>query len=972
MRRGSRTLLTALALVALGAGAYAASVEISLAFTADPMAVKRGGSLTYEVTLDNTGSKTLQNGTLSVPLPGGLDQWGAQVRIDGGPWSAYPANGLLSLDPLDPGTARTFEIRADVELGAPGSLPTSAEVLDPAGPIVEALIDVNVLPSVDAGPDLIVGFGSSVTISGASATDGDEALAAVTWTDSSAGGTFDDPSAVRPTYAPPHESGVVELTLRATDQDGGESSDSVRLRVNAPPVVDAGPDRNFDGGASIDLADADASDEDGWVIAHVWDDGGAGGAFWPSSTVLHPTYTPPALDPCSAETIELTLTVTDDWGGQANDELKLTSTAANRPPTADAGEDLTATAGETVRLEGFADDPDGETPDLLWRQTDGPTVELGGASTSTAQFEAPQVDEETQLSFELRAVDGCGLASADEVTVDVLPPEEVGLDVSVRAFDAWGFRLAPLDTPGSGESLRIEVEVINTGEGTLRNLAGSSDPGGPLRLPGGSLPPGGHAFAEVVVEAIADGGGTQLEIRVEVSAVGPGGETVSGTDSILLLLEPEASELLLSKTVDRTTAAVGDVVTYTYTIHNAGTVAVSDLLLVDDRLGPIDVPRGTLDPGGILQVMVPYTIRPSDLPGPLSNTAIVRGFAGAGERAEAASEVSVELVEESAGAGGTLGPAARLAAISEIAWAGVAGDPYAEWIELASLSGTAVDLSGWSLCFTDAGGTERTIPLAGTIEAASDAISEGSDALSRLTATSETPGWRIRDLAWASAAGPSDGNRGYFLLERGSDESVANVPADLVYDVGYAEGLDLPDTGTTLRLIAPDGTVIDTANTTSAAGWIAGNARTGATMERVNLLRGDFADNWQTNAGIVTRGLDAFGHPLLATAGGPNSPSLDTLAAFASSEIRPVVAEGPISVPLPASASSDGSRLQVTFVADTAGAGGDTPTSHVSTRRTPNGLWLDFDPTGWSAGTLCVWLTDAEGEVLLYAVTSSP
>ncbi|HUU97166.1 MAG TPA: PKD domain-containing protein [Phycisphaerae bacterium] len=94
----------------------------------------------------------------------------------------------------------------------------------------------------------------------------------------------------------------------------------------------------------------------------------------------------------------------------------------NQRPVADAGQDQTATAGTTVRLDGTGSaDADGDQLLFIWQQIDGePDAELEGVFSSRPRFNAPQVSVETVLTFRLTVVDGTW-AAADEVRVTVRP-----------------------------------------------------------------------------------------------------------------------------------------------------------------------------------------------------------------------------------------------------------------------------------------------------------------------------------------------------------------------------------------------------------------------------------------------------------------------------------------------------------------------------------------------------------------------
>ena len=85
------------------------------------------------------------------------------------------------------------------------------------------------------------------------------------------------------------------------------------------------------------------------------------------------------------------------------------------------------------------------------------------------------------------------------------------------------------------------------------------------------------------------------------------------------------SGLAVTKTPSRTTAAVGQAVTYNYGVTNTGTISIKSIALSDSKLGPIPLSINTLKPGATTSASVTYTINETDLPGPLSNNVTVTG-----------------------------------------------------------------------------------------------------------------------------------------------------------------------------------------------------------------------------------------------------------------------------------------------------------------------------------------------------------
>jgi|APSaa5957512535_1039671.scaffolds.fasta_scaffold10391_1 plastocyanin len=98
----------------------------------------------------------------------------------------------------------------------------------------------------------------------------------------------------------------------------------------------------------------------------------------------------------------------------------------NNPPTAFAGDDGTVDEGDTVSLSGAGSDPEGGTISYTWRQIDGPTVLLSGASfpgsTSHLQspsFIAPNVPADDVLTFEITVRDNILQSAFDRVSINV-------------------------------------------------------------------------------------------------------------------------------------------------------------------------------------------------------------------------------------------------------------------------------------------------------------------------------------------------------------------------------------------------------------------------------------------------------------------------------------------------------------------------------------------------------------------------
>ncbi len=155
--------------------------------------------------------------------------------------------------------------------------------------------------------------------------------------------------------------------------------------------------------------------------------------------------------------------------------------------------------------------------------------------------------------------------------------------------------------------------------------------------------------------------------------------------------------------------------------------------------------------------------------------------------------------------------------INEVAWSGTVASSDDEWIELHNPGATDVDLTGWRLIADDG---SPDITLSGNIS--------------------------------------SDG---YYLLERGYSD-VTDQQHDLIFFGTLA------DSGEILRLRAPDGTIVDTANSDGGA-WPAGTVSPPRSMERMGVTA-DETSAWVSFADTNFTAVDAAGNDIYGTPGNLN------------------------------------------------------------------------------------------------------
>jgi len=209
--------------------------------------------------------------------------------------------------------------------------------------------------------------------------------------------------------------------LTVTASDGQSSSDTVDVGVveNILPVADAGDPQSVTEGDPVTLDGAESTPVGG--ISYLWEQVPPGTQVLPAAGVPAATadFTAPQVD-SNGEILTFKLTVTDGLGQTDSETVTVTVNDNPLAPTADAGADQDAKEGNRVTLDGSNSSPAaGSTiTTYLWEQVPGGTlVQLAGASTATATFTAPDVDE--TLTFRLTVTDDGGLSSSDTVAVTV-------------------------------------------------------------------------------------------------------------------------------------------------------------------------------------------------------------------------------------------------------------------------------------------------------------------------------------------------------------------------------------------------------------------------------------------------------------------------------------------------------------------------------------------------------------------------
>jgi uncharacterized repeat protein (TIGR01451 family) len=268
------------------------------------------------------------------------------------------------------------------------------------------------------------------------------------------------------TLAEPLAAGIFTNTaqIACAEAEGDETNNSDDADVtveNVAPVADAGSDQYVLLNATATLDGSGSSDANGDTLTYGWTQTGGPSVTLSDASALSPTFTAP-----SSETVlTFTLTVTDSHSmADATPDQVVVNVTDNLPPVANAGDDQSVSAGDTVTLDGSGSaDPDGNTPlSYGWAQSGGPSVALSDATAESPTFTAP--GSATVLTFTLTVTDSLGLAdpTPDEMVVTV---SEVVTHYTYLPLCLFNYVIAPDLVVQSITATSDDIQVVVANQG---------------------------------------------------------------------------------------------------------------------------------------------------------------------------------------------------------------------------------------------------------------------------------------------------------------------------------------------------------------------------------------------------------------------------------------------------------------------------------------------------------------------------
>jgi PKD repeat protein len=305
------------------------------------------------------------------------------------------------------------------------------------------------LPVANAGADVTITAGSSVAFNGGASTD-DKGISLYSWDFDSTNGIQSDATGktVSRVFT---TAGKFTVTLTVTDTIGQKSFDTLIVTVNAPvvsstdkpPIANAGYDRVTTVGKTVYFG-GDRSTDDKGIVSYSWDFDASNGiqADAVGMYVSRP-YT-------AAGTYTVTLTVTDTIGQKSSDILIVTVSgpvvsSPDGSPVANAGADVTITAGSSVAFNGAASTDDKGISLYSWDFDSSNGIQ----NDATGKTVSRVFNTAGKFTVTLTVTDTIGQKSSDTlivtvnapvvVTPDKLPVANAGADVTITAGSSVAF-----------------------------------------------------------------------------------------------------------------------------------------------------------------------------------------------------------------------------------------------------------------------------------------------------------------------------------------------------------------------------------------------------------------------------------------------------------------------------------------------------------------------------------------------------
>ena len=391
---------------------------------------------------------------------------------------------------------------------------------------------VNVPPVANAGTDRSITLPTNSLVINGSGSDADGTIAAYSWAKQSGPAAALSNQTTANLTASGLIAGTYVFRLTVTDNQGATAIALMTVTVfsaaiNQSPFVDVGPDFTLTLPTNSTNIVSAAIDPDGSISTFLW-------VKLSGSTAT--------LSGIATSTLLLTnllqgiyvfrLTVTDNLGATASDDVMVTIAAGNQPPVVVASSDQTLTLpASSTNLIAVASDPDGTIASYLWTNPSGPAAPtLGGANTSSLSVSGLIVGT---YVFRITVTDNNGATAFAEVNVVVQsatnqsPIANAGPDKSFTLpTNSGNFSGSGVDPDGTIASYAwIQIS------GTAATLSNANTAMLTVQVPSD----GSYSFRLTVTDNIGATGSSSVTLTVNPAAVNQPPSATTGSNQNLTL-----------------------------------------------------------------------------------------------------------------------------------------------------------------------------------------------------------------------------------------------------------------------------------------------------------------------------------------------------------------------------------------------------------------------------------------------------
>ena len=606
---------------------------LTIVKTASETSVVPGDSWNYEITVTNPASSTATTEDVVVTddLHNGLDVDTPTFSVEGGPAQDCDLVGVFNLVSCDigdlaPGESAVVTVVATATAASCGPIVNLAEAT--ASNIADPVSD-DVTVTVDCAPALAL----AKTASAGTVDAGDDITYTIT--------------ASNPTGTATATAEDVVITdnldddlfgLTATVTNGGVTTNCV-LRSDNFISCDAGDIPV--GGTAVVTVTATTTEAACGVVTNVSEADGSNFTTVTSPTVDVTVVCPPDMVISKTASSGL-VEIGDDYTytiSVKNQALPTGSAAQNVVITDNLDDDLAGVTA-TYKVGAGASQPCDATGAgntvrcAIGNLPIGATADVTIAATATVEACGSVLNVSTASGLNFTTV------TSDEVIVLIpcrTPPPAITL---VKTG------VAPDRLPG--DVITYTYLITNTGGTTLTDITLFDDILGDITVPKTTLVVGESMTAtapHVITEADIDRG--SVVNVADTTGRAPDNSVVRDRDRETIDLDDPS--ILVDKVADREFAEVGETVTYTYVITNTGDTRLTDITLVDDKIGIIvSVEDGlSLDPDESTTVQADYTVTTGDLAkgNEVVNVAIASGMPPKGPPVTSRDRVTVGITD---------------------------------------------------------------------------------------------------------------------------------------------------------------------------------------------------------------------------------------------------------------------------------------------------------------------------------------